>query len=96
MFINVLSMSTNAADLVELGGHQLSPCGVHALHHYHLQKENTFITSCLAASHTLDRTSRGTAGEDVRVLGRMLSEPAAQLLGTLCCSWWPCNLMHTS
>lgn len=32
----------------------------------------------------------------VRVLGRRLSEPAAQLLGTLCCSWWPCNLLHTA
>lgn len=55
-------MSTNVADLVELGGHQLSPCGVHALHHYHLQKENTFITSCHAASHRLDRISRGLLG----------------------------------
>lgn len=89
-------MLTNVTDLVELGGHQLSPCGVHPLHHHHLtnsERINYFLPCCFTQTWW---NFRGIAEADVRVLGRMLSEPAAQLLGTLCCSWWLCSLMHTA
>lgn len=58
-FVLVLSKSTTAADLVKLGGHQLSPCGVHPLHHYHLKREKMSITFCHAALHRLDGTAGG-------------------------------------
>lgn len=32
----------------------------------------------------------------VRVLGQMLGESPAQILGMLSYSWWPCNLLHTA
>lgn len=74
--------------LVKFGGHQLPPCCVHPLHHYHLKKEDRLIIKSVLP--------RGFTQTVVRVLGRTLGESAAQVLGTLCYSWWPCNLLHTT